>query len=177
MYIKPQHENPKPKQKLENQLDPALLSRDYLLEKGKMTILPVDFVIEHGKNFDDEDINRDNILGDYKCYPDGRYFSGLLYELYINDTLAYYSFHENGIENGITIRFYPSGEIHSYCVYKKGRPVRESYEWYETGEIKVYKSCYRRGYCMKCTEYDQAGNITKCIDRTKKASAQLYRCE
>ena len=62
MYIKPQHENPKPKQKPENQLDPALLSRDYLLENGKMTILPVDFVIEHGKNFDDEDINRDNIL-------------------------------------------------------------------------------------------------------------------
>ncbi len=227
MFIKPEKEKSKPKQSKSvksgtmppknmkpNEIMPQdefmRLSRDYVLEHEKLTILSREYVIENGINWDDDSDIGFDYYGDRVCdlsADEEVPFTGLLYELYDDGSLWWYGYYEDGLKTETNVRFYPSGEICEYSEtgthyqwYESGRiwkyffrisatqyklykwyesgqlkeysfrnkstTLHDTYEWYETGEIKKYKSDDGR-YCIKCIEYDEAGNITKCIDRTK----------
>ena len=138
-------------------IDPSKLSLDYLLNNKVITILSWDYVLENGAEFDCEEICWDYTWGDFKCNPDGSYYSGLLYEFYSNGTLAYYSFHKNGLRDGVDVCYYLSGELQSYRVYDKGRLAGKSYEWYENGMIKEYIDCDHNKRIL----FDRQGKIIK----------------
>lgn len=137
------------------------LSREYVIIHEELNILSWDYVIEYGTYFDCEEICWDECYGHYKCDRDGVLFSGLLFELYDNDNLAYYSFHENGLRNGIEVRFYLSGKIESYCEYGKGRIVGRYYEWFENGMIKEFIDHYNNDHHYIYLEADEQGKIVK----------------
>ena len=138
-------------------IDPSKLSLDYLLNNKVITILSWDYVLENGAEFDCEEICWDYTWGDFKCNPDGSYYSGLLYEFYSNGPLAYYSFHKNGLQDGPEVDFYPSGALQSYRVYDKRRMIGKSYEWYENGMIKEYIDCDHNKRIL----FDRQGKIIK----------------
>ena len=133
------------------------LSREYVITQKRLDILSWDYVIEHGKNLIDGELWWDQDYGYYICDCEGVYFTGLLYRVYNNLSLNYYSFYEDGVENGITIWFYPSGEVKGYGVYSKGKLTEIYYEWYENGMIKEYIDFNRN----QRLEFDENGNIIK----------------
>ncbi len=152
------------------------LSRDYVLEHQKLTILSWDYVIENGKEWND-DIDWDE-YGHRVCDITGEKdipFNGLLYQLYADDSLLWYGYYEDGLGSGPNVTFFPSGElrqygcyewyetgqIKSYSVYQKNAGVSESYEWYESGMIKEYTCRDHRGFAAERIEADEQGNITK----------------
>lgn len=118
-------------------------------------------MIEHGANFDGERICWSGELGDLIGDCDGILFTGLLYELYKDGNLAYYSFYENGVQNGISIEFYLSGSPKSYGVFHQGLLVEKSFEWYENGRVKMMRDHCNNDYHYKFVTYDIEGNITK----------------
>ena len=158
------------------------LCRDYVLEHKNPTILSWDDVIEHGRDLNNEDsIEWDSCgyrvcdISDEEEIP----ITGLLYELFQDGSLKWYRYYEDGLGAGPDVTFFPSGElrryggyewyetgqIKSYSVWQNNAGVGESYEWYECGMIKKYTCRDERGYCTKCIEYDEAGNITKEITK------------
>ena len=154
-----------------NPIDPNKLSLDCLLENKVITILSRDYVIEHGVFWDDAELDWDE-CGYYTVDRNGVRFTGLAYEVYDHKdikyypffytdfqdgTLLHYTYYANGLHEGATVDFYPSGEVKSYRVYDKGRLVGKSYEWYENGMIKKYIDRIHD----KRIEADEQGNITK----------------
>lgn len=131
------------------------------MKTSELNILSKEYVIEHGIYFDGEKICWSGEYGDLISDCEGILFTGLLYELYKNDNLTYYSFYENGVQNGISIEFHISGKPESYGVFKKGSLVGKSYEWYENGVIKRIRNHYKNDYHYKYIEYDENGSIIK----------------
>lgn len=48
------------------------------------------------------------------------------YVRYPNDTLAYYSFYENGIPHGVIVEFYRNGNLKEYKYMEKGAIMGEA---------------------------------------------------
>lgn len=123
------------------------LSRDYVIEHKKLEFLSYDYVIEHGKEFG-EDLWWDRCHGYFICdFSDDKeddeedvYYTGLSYEVYGNGNLAYYEYYENGVNEGVQVKFYFSGELKSYAVWHKGKTLEVSYGWFENGMIKWYNN-------------------------------------
>ncbi|MCM1506331.1 MAG: hypothetical protein NC177_04235 [Ruminococcus flavefaciens] len=125
------------------------------MKPNELNILSKEYVIEHGTYFDGEEICWcDYLIGN--C--EGVLFTGLLYEIYDNDILAYYSYYENGKKHGLSVDFYLSGKPKSYGVFNKGNLVGKSYEWYENGLIKRIRNYYKNDCHYKYIEYDENGN-------------------
>ncbi len=145
-----------------NPIDPSKFSLDYLIENKVITILSRDYVIEHGKSYDNDEVQEFTRDGkDYMCYP-GMYFSGLfsgvLYEgAYCALSLLYYTHYKDGLRDGVEVEFYYSGKVKNYCVWESNRLVGKYYEWYENGKIRVLTDWDQD----KFTEFDEQGNITK----------------
>ena len=131
------------------------------MNPSELNLLSKEYVIEHGTYFDGEEICWSGEFGNLICNNKGIPFKGLLFELYRNGNLAYYSFYENGVQNGIAIQFHISGRVKSYGVYNKGLLVGKSYEWYENGMIKKIMDHYNDDYHYKYIEYDEKGIIIK----------------
>ena len=152
-----------------NPIDPGKFSLDYLLENKVITILSRDYVIEHGINWDEvelEEITR--CYKDYMCYRDDMgypddmrdysgLFSGVLYEIYYDLTLIYYMHYKDGLRDGTEVHFYDSGKVMNYMVSKNNRLVGKSYVWYENGKIDRINDWDQQEY----VEFDEQGNLTK----------------
>ena len=150
-------------------IDSSKLSLDYLLENNVITILSWDYVIEHGTNWDEvelEEITRCN--KEYMCYRDDMgypddmrdysgLFSGVLYEIYYDLTLFYYMHYKDGLRDGTEVHFYDSGKVMNYMVSKNNRLVGKSYVWYENGKIATINDWDQREY----VDFDEQGKITK----------------
>ena len=150
-------------------IDPNKFSLDCLLENKVITILSWDYVIEHGTNWDEvelEEITRCH--KEYMCYRDDMgyphdmrdysgLFSGVLYEIYYDLTLIYYMHYKDGLRDGTEVHFYDSGKVMNYMVSKNNRLVGKSYVWYENGKIDRINDWDQREY----VEFDEQGNITK----------------
>ena len=67
------------------------LSRDYVTEHEKLSILSRDDVIEHGVFWDDAELNWDE-CGYFTVDRDGVRFTGLAYEVYDHKDMQYYPF-------------------------------------------------------------------------------------
>ena len=156
------------------------LCRDYVLEHEDLTILSWDYVIEHGRDWDNEDSIGWDSYGYRVCdiTDEGEIpITGLLYQLYADNSLWWYGYYIDGLCTGPDVTFFPSGElrqyggyewyetgqIKSYSVILKNAGVWESYEWYESGVINKYSCRNKRGFGVKYIEYDESGNITKEI--------------
>lgn len=139
------------------QLDLDKLSRDYVLAHEKLTILSLEYVIEHGASLSDGELWWDRDYGYYISDHEGIYFTGLLYSTYDDLHLKHYAFYEDGVENGVKIRFYSSGEVLSYGVYSKGEIIGIYHEWYESGMIKKVLDHIQN----KRFEFDENGNIIR----------------
>ena len=151
-----------------NPTDPGKFSLDYLLEKKVITILSRDYVIEHGINWDEvelEEITRCN--KDYMCYRDDMdypddmrdysgLFSGVLYEI-IFGNLNYYVHYKDGLRVGEEVRFYDSGKARNYRVWNHDRLEGKVFGWYENGKIMYITDWDKK----TCIEFDEQGNITK----------------
>ena len=150
-------------------IDPNKFSLDYLLENKVITILSRDYVIEHGINWDEvelEEITR--CYKDYMCYRDDMgypddmrdysgLFSGVLYEIYYDLTLIYYMHYKDGLRDGTEVHFYDSGKVMNYMVSKNNRLVGKSYVWYENGKIDRINDWDQQEY----VEFDENGEITE----------------
>ena len=148
-----------------NPIDPNKFSLDYLLENKVITILSRDYVIEHGTNWDEVELEEiTSCYKDYMCYRDNwgnpdysRLFSGVLYEIWDDLIIDYYRHYKDGLRDGAEVEFYYSGKVKNYCVWEKNRLVGKYYEWYENGKIRVFTDWDQD----KFTEFDEQGNITK----------------
>ncbi len=152
-------------------IDPSKFSLDYLLENKVITILSQDYVIEHGTNWDEDEVELEEITRchkEYMCYRDDMgyphdmrdysgLFSGVLYEIYYDLTLIYYMHYKDGLRDGTEVHFYDSGKVMNYMVSKNNRLVGKSYVWYENGKIDRINDWDQREYI----EFDEQGNITK----------------
>ncbi|MBP0971133.1 MAG: hypothetical protein J5753_03755 [Oscillospiraceae bacterium] len=171
MFIKPKHKASVPKPAIpersdrQNQLSRNnlmihdmlnKLSRDHVMIQKKLKILSVEYVIEHGIDFEDEEIGFDEANFYFVCDSEG-YFTGLIYKKNDNGNLMSYTFYEDGLKDGVEVSFYPSGKIHYYSFYRKGKITGKFYEWYENGMIKKYIDRIHD----KRIEADEQGNITK----------------
>lgn len=141
-----------------NPIDPNQLSFEHLLENKVITILSRDYVIEHGINWDEvelEEITRCHT--EYMTYlDDSSVFSGVLYEIYYDLTLIYYMHYKDGLRDGTEVHFYDSGKVKSYMVSKNNRLVGKSYVWYENGKIYEINDWDQK----TCIEFDENGKIT-----------------
>ena len=90
--------------------------------------------------------------------------TGIHYEWYENGQIMKYFYRISATRYKL-YKWYESGQLKEYSFRNKSTTLHDTYEWYETGEIKKYKSSDGRGYCIKCIEYDEAGNITREIKR------------
>ena len=146
-------------------IDPSKFSLDYLLENELITILSQDYVIEHGTNWDEvaiEELIMNRLH--YMCYPDcygnpdySRRFSGVLYQLYNGKpNLWDYMHYKNGLQDGVEVGFYDTGEVKNYLVYYKDRVVGKNYVWYENGKIYSINDWDQREY----VDFDENGEIT-----------------
>ena len=159
MFIKPQHEKTKPKQPKHKILKPHPENPEFVRIKQMAQIgqdhLSRDYVIEHGKEFG-EDLWWDPCDG-WFIYDDKEEvnYTGLSYEVYENGRLMYYNNIKDGLEEGIQIEFYPSGELESYSICHKRKNIEIFYEWYENGKIRMYFDGQRwiyldkEGYMLK----------------------------
>ena len=123
-----------------NPIDPDKFSLDYLIENKVITILSRDYVVENGKMFG-ECLWWDRSDGYYICDFSGDeevYFTGLGYDIYINGNIQFYRYYKNGLEDGIEAKFYPSGVLKSYTVIYDENKIALAYEWYENGMIKMF---------------------------------------
>lgn len=121
-------------------IDPSKFSLDYLIDNKVITILSRDYVIEHGKMFG-ESLWWDRSDGYYICDFSGDeevYFTGLGYDIYKNGNIQFYRYYKNGLEEGIEAKFYPSGVLKSYTVIYDENKIALAYEWYENGMIKMF---------------------------------------
>jgi antitoxin component YwqK of YwqJK toxin-antitoxin module len=159
-----------------NPIDPDKFSFDYLLENQVITILSWDYVIEHGINYEETELQEiTRCHREYMCYPERTYpertyphdvhdysglFSGLLYEIWDDLNLRYYTHYKDGLRDGVEVEFYDSGKVKNYCVWDNNGLVGKYYKWYENGKIKVHVDCDQD----KVTEFDEQGNITKQTD-------------
>lgn len=152
-----------------NQIDPNKLSLDYLLENEVIAILSKDYVLEHGKSYNFDEVEEVTRGGrDYMCYPDDMgypddlrdysgLFSGVLYETWGDLNLTYYTHYKDGLRDGVKVEFYLSGQIKKYCVWENNRLVGKLYEWFENGMIKKLVD-YSRNQRI---EFNKLGRITK----------------
>ena len=157
MFIKPKPTKPIPTEQKEiRKPDLKPLSRDHVLEHKTLKILSMEYVIEHGIDYEDEEIGWDEQYYHFICNSEG-YFTGLIYKLDDNGNLMSYVFYKDGLKDGVEVEFYPSGKIHYYSVYRKGEITGIFYEWYENGLIKKYIDRIHD----KRIEADEQGKITK----------------
>lgn len=150
-------------------IDPGKFSLDYLIENKVITILSWDYVIEHGINWDEvelEEITRCN--KDYMCYFDNMgypddmrdysgLFSGVLYETWGDSKIDYYRHYKDGLRDGAEVHFHDSGKVRSYGVWNNSRLVGNVFGWYENGKIEFITDWDQK----TCIEFDEQGNITK----------------
>lgn len=156
---------------VKERIDPQKLSREYVIEHRRLTILSRDYVVEHGVFWDDAELNWDE-SGYYTVDREGIRFTGLAYEVYDHKDMMYYPFYNtdfqdgtllhytyyvNGLHDGATVDFYPSGAVQSYSFYAKGRLTGKSYEWYENGAIKKLVDIAQDKRIL----FDPHGKITK----------------
>ena len=146
-------------------IDPSKFSLDYLLENELITILSQDYVFEHGTDWDEVDITECIMKRiTYLCYRDdwgypdySKRFSGVLYQLYNGKpNLWYYMHYKNGLQDGVEVGFYDTGEVKNYLVYYKDRVVGKNYVWYENGKIYSINDWDQREY----VDFDENGEIT-----------------
>lgn len=90
----------------------------------------------------------------------GTVISGLLYERYPNDTLAYYSFYENGIPHGVTVEFYRNGQLKEYKYMEKGTIDGKNILWFESGVVKLIAE-NKYGFRLHYLEWDESGNLIR----------------
>ncbi len=138
---------------------------------GRLNLLTKEYIMEHGVLWDnDSDICWSGECGDQiytKPMEDGGVpFSGFLYELHKNGNIAYYQFIENGVGQGLHVRFYPTGQIKSYQIQIKGAPAGKSYTWYENGVLKEEHDYYDNYVINTSILYDEHGNITERHDNS-----------
>ncbi|MEH7110365.1 toxin-antitoxin system YwqK family antitoxin [Bacillus sp. JJ1764] len=90
----------------------------------------------------------------------GAAITGILYEKNPNDTLAYYSFYENGIPHGVTVEFYQNGKVREHKYMEKGTITGRSISWFDSGKIKSVID-YKYGFRLHSREWDENGNLIK----------------
>ncbi|MDE6797582.1 MAG: hypothetical protein K2J36_06185, partial [Ruminococcus sp.] len=71
----------------------------------------------------------------------GKPVTALIYELFLDGTLANYSYYKDGYEYGSAVEFYKNGRVESYKLFTDGEFYL--YEWYENGNIKEFFERYR----------------------------------
>lgn len=130
--------------------------------ENKMHILSEQYVVEHGTDFEEKlwfTSYSDEVL-DNPEDEGGSPFNGLAYELYENGDLAYYSYYKDGFLEGDFVRFHHNGNVKSLDYMIKGQTRGLRVMWYDSGE-KKYDGEYNFGICLRYTEWDMQGNVTR----------------
>ena len=167
------------------QLDLDKLSRDYVLAHEKLTILSREYVMEHGRDFDDDSIGWDSygyrhceLCGDEEVPVNGLYYGETC------DGGWWYGYYEDGLKIGKEAAFFTSGELVSYAGEGKyytwnenGRIMKytlsvgtfyERYEWYGSGQLKE-NSFYNKSIARRDTYYwYENGKIWKYSSRDSR---------
>ncbi|MGG0277491.1 toxin-antitoxin system YwqK family antitoxin [Bacillus rhizoplanae] len=130
--------------------------------KNQIDILNKEYVIEHGTDFD-EDLwftsYSDEVL-DNPEDENGKPFTGLVYELYDNGNLIYYTNYVKGFIEGELIEFYKNGNLKSVKNLIHGQSNSTERIWYESGELK-FEGEYKFGIALHYMEWDEKGRILK----------------
>ena len=133
------------------------------LNMSNINIMTMDEVINQGIEFTDE-ICYSGQYGEQvfdKAMEDGGVpITGLLYEKNRGNSLAYYSFYENGIPHGVTVEFYESGKVREYKNMDKGTISGRCVTWFENGKIKSL-AYYKYGFKIFSEEWNEEGNLIK----------------
>lgn len=122
-------------------------------------VLKKEYVMENGVDFDEE-LWFAPPYGDYVIDSEdsGKPFTGLAYELYDNDNLAYYSYYQDGVKEGQSVRFYKNARIKSISNMNKGTSHGNQLSYYENGQIE-FKGERFAGLAIQYKKWDEDGNL------------------
>ncbi len=112
-----------------------------------------------------------NLILDNPEDEDGLPFSGVAYELYKNENLAYYRFYQNGLSHGAYKSFYESGSIKCQQMMQFGFINGKMECFYEDGSIKTL-SYHELGVQLSYKEWDEDGNLI--VDEELKPDDDAY---
>lgn len=130
----------------------------------RLEILSKEEILEKGYNFDGDIIcysgEYDQQVCDSPTEEGGTPITGIVYELYENGNLNYYSYYVDGLLDGETVSFYEDGEIKSFNNMLKGTRHGKTIYWYENGDKKS-ESESKYGFDLYYKEWDKYGNLVK----------------
>ena len=125
----------------------SILTEEVILQKGIEFICEVCYSGEYGQQVFNKPME-----------DGGKPISGIIYEKNEDGHVGYYTYYKNGIPNGESVEFYPSGCLRSKCIMDRGTINGEKIEWYENGKIKSRKNC-KYGLVIESYEWDEDGNL------------------
>lgn len=123
----------------------------------EIKVLDKEYVLAHGVDFEElsGEYCSDRIL-DKPEDEGGKPFTGLAYELYNNNELAYYCFYKDGFDHGDFVEFYENGNIESVQYMEYGRISGKEETWFESGKLKSVGE-YAYGICLSLKEWSEEG--------------------
>ena len=118
-------------------------------------------------NFNELDFNYDTYLETYQSKP----FTGIALEISANANLIAEVSFKDGIKDGPSKYWYPSGQIEKDFYFKNGVGHGHMKEWYENGQLKE-ESIIELGVILWRNLWDEKGQL---IEEYKlKEEDQLY---
>ncbi len=121
----------------------------------KNSILDKSDIISIGKSMSNIHLNP---IDDNKMYEKNSDvpINSLVYELYDNGNIKFYTDVENGLSNGKSIWLYDTGELKIEMQMINGQPHGSYKEYYKDGKIKLEKT-FKYGWSISEIEYDECG--------------------
>lgn len=95
---------------------------------------------------------------DLLCYPDGRAYTGIVFEALPSGSLTAEYEVKNGLKDGIEKEYYSEGCIESITHYREGHWHGEVVYYYPEGAPKE-KSVFEYGILTEEFQWDAAGNL------------------
>lgn len=113
------------------------------------------------QKFNKNSLNLENKNGIvyYKNIP----FTGSVYELNENDTIALFGFYK-GKEHGQSKRFYMNGKIEELRYFDKGVKIKTLTRWWENGQKQLQCSFKNGEYEGVLKEWNENGQLTKIMN-------------
>ena len=112
------------------------------------------------------DIAEVNFNDDYSYTLRGVPFTGLARECDKQGRLVAEMSFKNGIQDGVSTQYFPSGRVRFEKSYRSNTLHGESREWFENGSLKQ-RTVHEFGFVLESDEWDEAGAQVKSFRLTE----------
>jgi antitoxin component YwqK of YwqJK toxin-antitoxin module len=122
-------------------------------------ILATEYVKQNGVDYDTLfSVLHSDALYDAVEEDGGKPYTGIVYETYLDGSLAYYCHFKNGFEDGKYVEFHKNGNLKSVEMMEHGQTKGGQKEWFENGNLKSISE-FSNGKCLSYTKWDEEGHM------------------